>query len=223
MKTIIILPAYNESKVIGEVIDSVKKFYKKIVVVDDGSCDNTGQIASKKGAKVLRHRLNLGVGAAINTGIRYSILNDFDIIGIMDSDGQHFAEDLNRVVNEVSSGHVELCIGSRFMGNSNMPKIKILGNKILTLVTNFMSGGEITDSQSGMRAFKKDIFQKLNSDADFYTICSEMIINAEKQGLKVKEIPIRVRYTEHSTSKGTGVLTGVKILKDLIFRNFLEK
>jgi glycosyltransferase involved in cell wall biosynthesis len=223
MKVFVVIPAYNEGKVISDVIRSVRKKYKNIVVVDDGSNDNTYNAAKLTGVKVLKHVINIGVGSATNTGIIYAKKMGADIIATMDADGQHTVEDLVKVVNVVAKNEVDLCIGSRTLSSNDMPFIKKWGNKILTKLTNLISGGNVKDSQSGLRAFKASVFKHLDSDESGYGICSEMVILAEKNKLRIKEMPIKVRYTKYSKKKGTTPFTGLRIIKTLIFKRVFEK
>jgi glycosyltransferase involved in cell wall biosynthesis len=223
MKIFVVMPAYNEEKVIGDVIRAVKKKYKNIVVVDDGSSDKTSQVSRDAGARVLKHVINLGVGGATNTGILYALKKDADVIATVDSDGQHSIDDLEKVIEVIVRGEADICIGSRLLSSQDMPFFKKLGNKALTTITNLISGGKVSDSQSGMKAFKASIFKHLHSDESGYGICSEIVILAEENDLRVKEIPIKVIYTEYSKKKGTTVFTGLRIIKNLIFKRVFER
>lgn len=224
----IIIPAYNESKVISEVISSVNKSFEKtdyitqIVVVNDSSKDNTSEVAKKAGAVVIDHILNTGAGGATATGLSYAWQNGFDIAATMDADGQHLASDVLNGVNEIVKRGDDLLIGSRLIQKKGMSMLKVIGNWGLSFGTFILFGVNSTDSQSGLRIYSKTALEKLRWKTSGYEFCSEMLWRAKQVGLKISEFPITAVYTEYSKSKGQNNWNGVNIVKSLIKQRIVE-
>lgn len=228
MKIALVIPAYNESSIIQDVIRDLqkklknKKFDFQIVVVDDGSKDDTAQKASQSGAHVISHILNTGSGGATATGLSYAQQNGFDIAATLDGDGQHHSEDVIRGIERIQKGDVDLLIGSRLIDSNGMSKVKVLGNRGLSLVTYLLFGIQVTDSQSGLRIFSKNALDKLRWKTSGYEFCSEMLWRARQQNLVISEYPIQAIYTEYSTHKGQNNWNAVNIIKALIQRRLVE-
>lgn len=224
----IIIPAYNEGKVIFDVIQNTVTALKKaeqgvdIIVVNDGSTDNTSAEARRAGAIVIDHILNSGAGGATATGLSYANQNGYTIAATMDGDGQHAPQDIIRGIKELQKTNADLLIGSRLIDSSGMSPIKILGNKGLSFVTFLLFGVNITDSQSGLRLYSRRALQGLRWKTSGYEFCSEMIWRANQLGLTIKEYPIRVIYTAYSRSKGQSNWNAINILKSLIKRRLTE-
>lgn len=230
MKIAIIIPAYNESKVIGSVI---KKFPKhlvvkdvshslEVIVVDDSSTDNTLAKAKVGGAHVIRHILNSGTGATTATGLSYAAQNDFDIAATLDADGQHDPEDVIKGINLFLNEGGDLLIGSRLIDAKGMSRVKILGNKGLSAITYILFGIRVTDSQSGLRIFSNKALNQLKWKTSGYEFASEMLWRAKQQGLKIKEFPIKAIYTDYSKAKGQNNWNAFNIVKSLLKRRVLE-
>jgi glycosyltransferase involved in cell wall biosynthesis len=224
----LVIPAYNEGQVIADVITDLNKAFRKskysyeIVVVDDGSKDNTAEVASKNGAHVIQHILNSGSGGATATGLSYAQQNGFDIATTCDADGQHVATDvLNGVVNLIEND-IDLLIGSRLINKQGMSRVKILGNKGLTYITFILFGIKVTDSQSGLRVFSKNALMRLKWKTSGYEFCSEMLWRAKQIGLKIDEYPIQAIYTEYSKAKGQNNWNAFNIVKTLLARRVVE-
>lgn len=228
LKVCVVLPAFNEAKVISDVILSVKKvfkdtnFYTEIVVVNDSSKDNTSEVAKKSGATVIDHILNTGAGGATATGLSYAWQNNFDIAATMDSDGQHLAEDVKRGINEIIKRQDDLLIGSRLIDKKGMSKLKVIGNWGLSFITYLLFGINSTDSQSGLRIYSRQALEKLRWKTSGYEFCSEMLWRAKQLGLKISEFPIKAVYTEYSKSKGQNNWNGINIVKSLIKQRIAE-
>jgi glycosyltransferase involved in cell wall biosynthesis len=228
LKIALVIPAYNEASSIGDVISAIHEHFSKsaynptIIVVDDGSKDNTASIASSKGAIVIRHILNAGAGSATATGLSYADQNSFDMAVTMDADGQHDPEDIIKGVTIMSRSDVDLLIGSRLINSDGMSKVKILGNKGLSYITSLLFGIRTTDSQSGLRLFSKKALSKLRWKTSGYEFCSEMLWRAKQQKLKTDEFPIRVIYTDYSKSKGQNNWNAFNIIKSLLERRIVE-
>ncbi len=224
----LVIPAYNEGQVIADVITDLNKVFGKseysyeIVVVDDGSKDDTAEVATKNGAHVIRHILNSGSGGATATGLSYAQQNGFDVATTCDADGQHAAKDvLNGVVNLLEND-TDLLIGSRLINKKGMSRVKILGNKGLTYITFILFGIMVTDSQSGLRVFSKNALMRLKWKTSGYEFCSEMLWRAKQIGLKIEEYPIQAIYTEYSKAKGQNNWNAFNIVKTLLARRVVE-
>jgi glycosyltransferase involved in cell wall biosynthesis len=224
----IVIPAYNESSVVGAVIENIlktlsaSKYSYEVVVVDDGSTDNTSEIAFDSGATVVRHILNSGAGAATATGLSYALQNDFTIAATMDADGQHSAKDVLRGIVEIEKKKADLLIGSRLIRSDGMSKIKVLGNRGLSAITFLIFGINSTDSQSGLRIFSRKSLEKLKWKTSGYEFCSEMLWRAKQQKLKIEEYPIQAIYTEYSIAKGQNNWNAINIIKSLVKRRLSE-
>jgi len=215
MKTIVIIPAFNESKYISSILCSVINFVDNIVLIDDGSTDKTAEIAKQVSDKicVLRHRINLGKGAALKTGCLAALKLEADIIITMDADGQHKPEDIPRFTKEIQENDVDIVFGSRKIGEG-MPYMMRVGNKFLSVIVNLLFRVYISDTQSGFRAFKANVFDKIKWNSHNYSVETEMIVNAGKNKLKYSEIIIDTIY--HDKYKGTTIFDGLRIFFNLL-------
>lgn len=212
MRLAAVIPAYNEEKNIGHIIQGVKKHTDNIIVIDDGSKDKTCQIAHRAGAKVYRHLINRGLGGALGTGIKAALLEGADIIVTLDADGQHDPEEIPELLKPIMEGRADIVIGSRFLKTQDMPLFRRSGNYFLNLVTFFLFGIWSTDSQSGMRAFNKKAAENLEIITSGMEVSSEIIKEIKFHKLRLKEVPIKAIYTSHSLSKGQGFFPGLKTL-----------
>lgn len=223
-----VIPAYNEALVLGDVVLSTRKVFSKspfnatVLVVDDGSKDTTADVALKNGAVVVSHVLNSGAGSATATGLSYAQQNNFDIACTMDADGQHAPEDVVKGINELINKDVDLLIGSRLINTDGMSKVKVLGNRGLSFITFVLFGINSTDSQSGLRVFSKRALEELRWKTSGYEFCSEMLWRAKQQGLRIDEYSIQAIYTEYSKSKGQNNWNAINIIKSLLKRRIAE-
>ena len=218
-KVIAVMPAYEEGSRIGDVVDGVRA-QVEVVVVDDGSTDDTAAVAREHGALVLRHIVNRGAGAAVATGIHRALELGAHVIVTVDADGQHRVEDITIVIKPVLEDEADVVIGSRFLGGvDDMPLVKRIGNWGLNWLTRLLYGVPLTDSQSGFRAFNRRAAELFELRVDRYGFCSEMVGEAARNRLRLVEVPIRSHYFD--TKKGTGVADGVAIALDLFLRRFL--
>ena len=223
LKVCIVIPAFNEASVIGDVVSNDIKIFKKspyyieVVVVNDSSKDKTGIIAQKNGATVINHILNSGAGSATATGLSYAQQNGFDIAATMDADGQHAPQDVLKGINEIIERGDDLLIGSRLIDNQGMSKTKVIGNKGLSAITYVLFGINSTDSQSGLRIFSRRALESLRWKTSGYEFCSEMLWRAKQQKLRIKAI-----YTDYSKSKGQNNWNAINIIKSLLKRRIAE-
>ena len=220
-KIVAILPAYNEEVSIGSIVLNTKNYVDQVIVIDDGSVDRTAQIAEMAGAMVIKHPLNKGKGAALKTGFRS--INGFDVIVTMDSDGQHNPEEIPNLLEPILKGEADIVNGSRYLNghDKDTPSYRRIGQTILDKATNLNSGLNITDSQSGFRAFARHTIPIFRFNNDDFSIESEMLVDAANAGLNIKEVEIGVRYdvdgsTKNPVSHGLGVL--MRIINDLEFQ-----
>lgn len=219
----IVIPAYNEEVSLGHIVGGLKKKFpkSKIIVVNDGSTDGTREIALESGAIVYSHILNRGLGAALSTGIQAALKEGADTIVTFDADLQHEVGDIERLVRPIRENRADAVIGSRFMNHGDlyaMPKVKRLGNRMLTVLTNLLAGSDITDSQSGLRAFDRVAAQKLLILCDKYDVSSEIVQELSRHRMKVIEIPIKAIYDKRSKTKGTNIWSGTHIMWGLVLR-----
>jgi glycosyltransferase involved in cell wall biosynthesis len=227
-KVCLIIPAFNESTAIGAVIKDIDTVFKKsgydytIVVVDDGSKDNTATAANKAGAQVIRHILNTGSGGATSTGLSYAQQNNYDVAATLDADGQHKAKDVLVGIQLITEGGPDLLIGSRLINNDGMSRVKVLGNRGLSFITYLLFGTNVTDSQSGLRIFSRRALNELRWKSSGYEFCSEMLWRAKQLGLTIDEYPVKAVYTEYSRSKGQNNWNAFNIVKVLVRRRLVE-
>jgi glycosyltransferase involved in cell wall biosynthesis len=215
-----ILPAYNEQVSIGSIIIGTKKRVDRVIVVDDGSTDKTKEIAEIAGAEVIKHPQNMGKGAALETG--FNALAETDVVVTIDADGQHNPSEIPKLVAPIVNGEADLVNGSRYIngGEKNTPKYRRVGQSVLDIATNINGRTNITDSQSGFRAFAAHIVPVFRFRQKGFGIESEMITEASKAGLRIEEVEISVRYDvannkRNPISHGVGVL--VKVIHDMEF------
>jgi len=221
-KIVAVLPAYNEEVSIGSVVLRTKEHAGRVIVIDDGSSDHTARVAEMAGAEVIRHTKNMGKGKAFKTGFNAASQNGAAIIVTLDSDGQHNPAEIPKLTAPIFSGEADLVNGSRYInGNGkNTPAYRRIGQTVLDKATNMNSGVKITDTQSGFRAFAVNTLPAFRFKQNGFGIESEMLTDAAKSDIRIKEVEIDVRYdvdcsTEHPVSHGVQVL--VKILRDMEF------
>ena len=213
MKITIGIPAYNEEKNIAVIITKLKKCTDKIIVCDDGSDDLTGKIAEGLGATVISHVTNKGYGAAINSLFLKAKELKTEVLVTFDADGQHRIEDIPIVTEPIMNNKAELVIGSRFLDtkSEDMPNYRKVGIKIITKVTNLSIKKDLTDSQSGFRAYSMKALNEITLSDDGMGVSTEILIKANNIGLKIVEVPIKVNYpgdtsTHDPISHGASVI-----------------
>lgn len=220
LSTYVVVPAYNEEKTIGSVLDSLLRYFRRdeIIVVNDGSQDRTEEIAKSYGVHVLTHLVNRGLGGALGTGFAYAVRKNARLVLTFDADGQHLVEDALRVMRPVAEGKADFAVGSRLKGDtSEMPFVKKFGNFVLDFITAVFARKYVSDSQSGLRCLSGECVEKIKITCDRYAVSSEIIIEASKAGCRIVEVPIKAVYTEYSMKKGTNILEGIKIALNLLF------
>ena len=224
MKTVIVLPAYNEEKYVGEVLRSCREHgFDHVIVVDDGSLDNTGTAAADSGAVVVSHMINRGVGAATQTGLSAARMMGADIAVTMDADGQHLAGDIKPLLEILERDRADIVIGSRFLNRKNrIPMLRRGFNLVANLITFMLSGIYISDSQSGMKVFSGEALARINITSNGYEFCSEIIREARYFRLRISEVPISVKYSDYTLSKGQNFASGITTVFKLMLRTLMR-
>lgn len=195
MKTCVVIPTYNEAERISRIIEEIKKQDLAVLVVDDGSSDNTSQLAENSGAIVLKHSSNQGKGASLLKGFDYGLKNDFDAVITMDGDGQHLPEDIPYFIRLAKYSESAIFIGNRMQKTKNMPRLRLLTNKFMSWVVSCLAGQRIPDTQCGFRLIKRDVLKKVRLLTLKYETESEILIKSSRLGFKIESIPIKTIYS----------------------------
>jgi len=212
MRITIGIPAFNEEKNIAKIITQLKKVTDSIIVCDDGSSDMTGEISEKLGAIVVKHEKNMGYGSAIKTIFQKASEIDSDVLVTFDADGQHRIEDIEPVLEPIKNNSADIIIGSRFLSkSSNVPNYRKFGIKVITELTNASIKKKLTDSQSGFRAYSKQVLAEITPSEVGMGISTEILIKASNKNLRIGEVPISILYegdtsTHNPISHGSSVL-----------------
>jgi len=195
MNTCVIIPTYNEAKTIGNLIRSIRSQNLEVIVVDDGSQDDTYKIASDCGAVVLRNENNLGKGTSLVRGLNYALAKNFDAAITMDGDGQHLAEEIPYFIRLARYSDGDILIGNRMHQTKNMPRIRVLTNKFMSWFISAVTRQKIPDSQCGFRLIKKEVLRKMSLVSSKFEIESEMLIKGSRLGFKIQSVPIKTVYS----------------------------
>ncbi|MBS4727712.1 glycosyltransferase family 2 protein [Mycobacterium sp. SM1] len=223
--TWIVVPAFNEASVIGGVIAELRSVFDHVVCVDDGSSDGTGEIALRAGAHLVRHPVNLGQGAAIQTGVEYARRQPgAQVFATFDGDGQHRVKDVVAMIDRLAIGDVDIVIGTRFgPGVSRPPLLKRL---VLQTAVRLSPRGRrlgLTDTNNGLRVFNKTVADGLDITMSGMSHATEFVMLIAENRWRVAEEPVEVRYTEYSKSKGQPLLNGVNIIFDGFLRGRMPR
>ena len=216
--TFVVIPAKNEDRYINSLINQIKNLgFQNIVLVNDSSTDKTKQLAeSHQGVTILDHVINLGPGAATQTGIAYSALNSADIILTIDADLQHNPSDLIRLAHHLEKEKCDLVIGSRFLQNNDIPTSRVFYNKLANIVSFFLTGKLLSDSQSGLKAISGRLARTMDLNYDGFEFCMEIIKHAKHTKARIDEIPVDVVYTEETKAKGQNLRSGLNMISRLL-------
>lgn len=193
---IVVIPAFNEEKNIASVIDGVKKHLEQVIVVDDGSQDNTFKEAELAGAVVLRHEKNLGKGAALKTGFAHTLKHfpDCEAIIILDADGQHNPEEIPKFIDVFQKTGADLILGERMINRREMPFLRRVGNSAVSWLISRKIGQKISDSQTGFRLFSRKFLENFNPESTGYAVETEIILAAVRASFKINTIPVSAKY-----------------------------
>jgi glycosyltransferase involved in cell wall biosynthesis len=218
-RSVVIIPCYNEEITIGSMVLKAKRYVDTVVVVDDGSKDNTGEIATDAGAIVISHPKNKGKSSAIKTGFQYALKNGFDYVVTIDGDGQHNPDEIPMILTELQTNGHDIVIGTRFGPGTEMPLWRKIGKRTLDYATSFGNGGYITDSQSGFRGFSKKavecLVSRLNGEA--FSVESEQLITAHDLKLKIGNVRVTCKYKGLKTSTKDPALHAMSVLSYIIW------
>ena len=217
----IVIPVFNEAKAIGDVIEEVRRYGDfVIIVVDDGSHDDTFFIAAAHDVLAVRHKINRGKGAAVKTGIMAANLIDADAVITMDGDGQHDPADIQLLLQPIFEGKSDVVLGSRLLDREKMPPIKMVANWVGNFFTWLFYGLMVSDSQSGFRAYSRFAALIIDTKADKYEYDSKVIREIKNNRLHFVEVPVHTRYTEYSMQKKNkqGFTNGIATLYRMIWK-----
>jgi glycosyltransferase involved in cell wall biosynthesis len=219
----VVIPAYNEAEAIGAVVAELVARGHEVIVVDDGSRDSTADVAKRQGAIVLRHAINRGQGAALQTGIACALQRGAEEIVTFDSDGQHAAEDVETLVAPLRAGRADVVLGSRFIGTTEgMPRRRKAILAAAVIFTRLASGVRVTDTHNGLRAFTRAAAAKLDIRLDRMAHASELLDQIVRHELRYEEVPVHVRYTDYSRRKGQSSFAALRILADYVLGRWMR-
>jgi len=213
-RILVCIPAFNEAKSITEIISKSKKYASGVIVYDDGSSDDTSEVAKSAGAIVIRNPENKGYGVAIRSLFQAAKEQDADIMVTLDSDGQHDPDQIAEVIEPLKQGF-DIVIGSRFLkrdGKQKVPRYRSFGIKTITKLTQAASYHGLTDSQSGFRAYNKNALSKINLFEDGMAVSVEILLRAKEKNLSTVEVPITISYDSRETSTHNPISHGIGVL-----------
>jgi len=213
----IIIPAYNECKVICQIVQQVRTFFKNVVVINDGSSDETAQRAAEGGAIVLSHPINLGQGAALQTGITFALRNDAKFIVTFDADGQHQIEDVPGMLAVMRRDGLDVVLGSRFMGSAiNIAFSRRMLLYGAVLFTRLTTGLSLTDAHNGLRVLSRKAAAAIDLHQNRMAHASEILEQIARNQMKYAEVGNTVRYTDYSMAKGQRASNAINIIVDIV-------
>lgn len=221
----IVIPAYNESKKILEVIEELNSYFSnRIVVVNDCSSDHTKDILEKSNCFLINHFINMGQGAALQTGIDFALQNGAKYVVTFDADGQHRIQDAISMINRLSNDEPMMICGSRFLGEKavNMPKRKYIALKLAVMLTRVITKVKVTDAHNGLRAINQKALKLIRIRQSRMAHATELISQAKKFNINYVEVPVQILYTEYSIAKGQKLINSVNILLDLFLGGILK-
>jgi len=215
-RVVAVIPCYNTESHIAEVVTRTLPYVDQVIVVDDGSTDDTAEVAKRVGAEVIGHKRNTGYGEAIKTGFREAQRNDNDILVTIDGDGQNNPDEIPLLLESILGGEADLVIGSRFLSNNhNMPSYRNFGIRVITWLWNVFSKIKVSDSQSGFRAYNKTLFKDLTLSENGMSISIEILEKARRKRVTIIEVPVSCHYT-HSTISSNAIKHGLRVSLSII-------
>lgn len=212
------IPAYNEEKTIAKVILLAQKHVDVVIVCDDGSVDMTAEIAQRLGALVIKHSKNLGYGTAVQSLFEKARSLNADVLITLDADGQHDAEEIQRLLNPIIEGKADVVVGSRFLQESrDLPVYRRFGIKLLTKVTNGRADeNKLSDAQCGFRAYNRRTIEALHLIESGMGVSAEIVMKARNQGLTITEVPVQTHYKGLETSTHNPLRHGISVLSTIL-------
>jgi glycosyltransferase involved in cell wall biosynthesis len=215
----IIIPVFNHDKHLrGVILDLNKNGFSNIIVIDDGSATDIYPKISDLNIHFLRHKMNLGQGAALQTGFEFARKRHADHVVSFDADGQHNVADVEKVLKPVIEGSADICLGSRFLSGdpSTIPTSRKLVLKLATFVNYLFANIKLTDAHNGLRALNAKALDRLKITENRMAHATEILIEAAKHGLRITEVPVTINYTEYSRKYGQSSWNSLRILLDLL-------
>jgi len=217
---VVVVPLYNEESVIADVVSSLRSHFSTVICIDDGSSDNSAQVAEAAGADVISHPFNLGQGAALQTGIVWARSRPTtEYMVTFDGDGQHRVEDVVDMLALAREKNLAIVFGSRFLDRRTKPgfaKKTVL--KVAVLITRVVTGLKLTDAHNGLRVIRRDALDHVNLIQDRMSHATEIVQQLARSKKRWREHPVEVLYTDYSKKKGQSLLNSINILFDLIVR-----
>ena len=221
--TFLVIPAYNEGTCIEQVVREVRAQYPNVIVVDDGSADDTYEAAKRSAAYTIRHIINRGQGAALQTGIEFALARDARYIVTFDADGQHRVEDVAAMVTPIWRGECDITLGSRFLGETpNIPSSRRLMLRLAVIFTRIVNRVRVTDAHNGLRAFSDRAARRINLKLDGMAHASEVIDQVRESGFVFKEVPVQIRYTDYSLRKGQSSRNAIRIVTQYLLGKVMQ-
>ncbi len=216
----LVVPLFNEGQVIGDVVRTARETFPHVVCVDDGSSDGSADAAARAGAVVVRHPVNLGQGAALQTGFEYALsVPTMRWVVTFDADGQHQVADVVTMVERARSEHLDVVFGSRFLDErTEAGFLKSLVLKAAVGYTNLTTGTRLTDAHNGLRVISRDVVARLDITQNRMAHASELVAQIGELDVRYAESPVHILYTDYSRAKGQSLWNAVNILADLILR-----
>ncbi|GAA4165540.1 glycosyltransferase family 2 protein [Gryllotalpicola daejeonensis] len=214
------MPLYNEASVIGSVVAAARETFPNVVCVDDGSSDGSAEAARRAGARVVRHPINLGQGAALQTGIDYALGDpNCHYLVTFDADGQHRVEDALAMVKRLDTESYDVVLGSRFLdGRTEMSALRRIVLRAAVRFERYSTGVALTDAHNGLRAFTRSAAERIRITQNRMAHASEIVGEIGKKGLRYTEQPVQVLYTDYSKSKGQSLWNSINILSELFLK-----
>ncbi|MDF9277366.1 glycosyltransferase family 2 protein [Arthrobacter sp. EH-1B-1] len=215
-----VIPMYNEATVVGDVVSDLRRDFQRVVCIDDGSTDGSQEIAAAAGAVVVQHPINLGQGAALQTGFEYALQDtEMDAVVTFDADGQHRKSDALEMLARIRSGEADIVLGSRFLDErTKLTRLKRLVLKTAAIQSRLATGLELTDAHNGLRVLGRDFVRDVQLTQNRMAHASEIVHRIAELQPRWVEHPVEIVYTDYSKSKGQSLLNSVNILAELFLR-----
>ncbi len=212
----VVVPVYNEGTVVADVIAEIVERFPNVVCVDDGSRDDSAERIAGTPAHLVRHPINLGQGASLQTGIDYALRRGAAFVVTFDADGQHSVEDAERMVEVARGGDADVVLGSRFLeSDADIPALKRLVLRTVAALSPASRKLRLTDAHNGLRVLTRRVAEQMRISMNGMAHASEIVASLARGSWRVREVPVTIRYTDYSRAKGQSLFNGVNILFDL--------